>query len=88
MINKIACCILLTASLALTGCVGPEQTSEHYSPPSSVDGQLCADECTKSKAHCMALCATPDPRYHGGCGCEQEYHVCYQMCGTRTTTYH
>lgn len=26
----------------------------------------------------------PDQCAHSGCGCESEYKVCYQLCGTRT----
>ena len=125
-INIRRCFGLILAIFLMTGCSGgPSSTTVYsYSPPTSVDGRACVDECAQSKTVCSDQCTVADPEClareqaqakhdfevyaqeqqvsgqsvsqslaafyhperceHSGCGCETNYKICHQLCGTRT----
>lgn len=124
-INVRRFCGVILAILLMAGCSSNKQeTIYSYSPPTSVDGRACVDECVQSKETCNNQCMVAAPQClaheeqdalhhynqyverqktlgqpisrnlhsfyhpercdHSGCGCESNYEVCHQLCGTRT----
>lgn len=118
-------CGMVFAVLLMVGCSSNKhETVYMYSPPTSVDGRACVDECRQSKATCDNQCTVASPKClareqqdaqhhynayverqkmlgqplsrnlhsfyhpercdHSGCGCETNFEVCHQLCGTRT----
>lgn len=117
--------LFILTVLIITGCANNTATTTYsYSPPTTVDGRACVDECKQSRANCKNMCTTTAPQCvayeqqkarvhfqeyvanqrsmgqpvsrtllsfyhpekcaHSGCDCDNDYQVCYQLCGTRT----
>jgi hypothetical protein len=58
----LRCSGLILAVFLMVGCSGTSSTTVYsYSPPTSVDGHACVDECQQSKAVCEQSCAVPNP---------------------------
>lgn len=116
--------LFILAVFFISGCEKTQVSTYRYSPPTTIDGMACVDECKQSRRTCSNLCTMPDQQClaqaqakanyeyqqyvneqtvagqpisrtpasfydekqckHAGCGCESEFEVCYQLCGTRT----